>query len=111
MGQLPPDAFDAAQIVCEGITSLTEITNRRGSAVWKVTGPAETVAVKYGTGEGVAVTSRDAEVLYDLERPDDLLAGGSSREVAWVINRWIDAPSTWKRFESVRAGNRSTPGR
>ncbi|MEU5069587.1 hypothetical protein AB0G95_36765 [Streptomyces virginiae] len=106
MGQhppLPPAARAAAEAAC-GPVELTEITDRRGSAVWKATGPdGHAAAVKVGYGDGLPVTTREGEVLRLLRRPD-LLGAGTAAEASWLVTRWLDGPSTYKLFAPYRGG-------
>ena len=44
----PREALAAAEAACGGRVELKELTNRRGSAVWKASGPAGVVAVTPG---------------------------------------------------------------
>ncbi|WP_280665771.1 MULTISPECIES: hypothetical protein [unclassified Kitasatospora] len=79
-----------------GPVELKEITYRRGSAVWKATGPVATVAIKSGYGEGAEITVREAAVL-------DALAGCSATAGSnWYVTDWVDGPSTWEVFRSAR---------
>ncbi|MFE3996786.1 hypothetical protein ACFXPW_34625 [Streptomyces goshikiensis] len=98
----PEEAVEVAERECGGSVQLSEITDRRGSTVWKATGPSGSAAIKSGTGNGVPVTAREAEALHLLDWPDHFLGGSVSKDLAWVVTRWFDAPSTWKMFRPVR---------
>ncbi|PJJ02105.1 hypothetical protein BX264_2435 [Streptomyces sp. 2333.5] len=105
MGEFPgfPTAAVAATEAACGIpVALKEISNRRGAAVWKATGPNGAVAVKAGDGEGAAVTQREAAVLKAIGWPDYLLASGGDEGAAWLVTRWFGGPSTWQAFAPVR---------
>ncbi|MET8980961.1 hypothetical protein ABZX85_35700 [Streptomyces sp. NPDC004539] len=99
----PPEARTAAETACGGVVELKELTNRRGSAVWKATGPVGTVAVKTGYDDAVAVTVREAAMLDAL--PGHEVTAGRYDGGAWLVTPWHDGPSTWKTFTAVRAGD------
>ncbi|MGW2415341.1 hypothetical protein ACWCV5_24565 [Streptomyces tubercidicus] len=107
MGEFPPfpaAARAAGEAVCGAPIELTEISYRRGAAVWKAAGPEGAVAVKVGDDEGAAVTQREAAVLKAIGWPDYLLASGEGEEagVAWLVTRWFTGPSTGQVFAPVR---------
>ncbi|MFJ1751314.1 protein kinase [Kitasatospora sp. NPDC088134] len=105
MGEFPAGAaaaLKAAESLCGPVT-LTAISDRRGSAVWKAGGSEGAVAVKLGTGEAAEVTAREASVLERLPGYD-VLVGRIDGGGVWYVTRWEEGPSTWQRFRSVRAG-------
>ncbi|MFB7945410.1 hypothetical protein ACFC6L_10850 [Kitasatospora phosalacinea] len=95
------EALKAAEALC-GPVALTEISDRRGSAVWKASGPAGAASIKLGTGEAAEVTAREASVLDRL--PGYEVAIGRFDGGVWYVTRWEEGPSTWHQFRSVRAG-------
>jgi serine/threonine protein kinase len=102
MGEFPPGAavaLKAAEEACGPVT-LTEISDRRGSAVWKATGPRGAVSVKIGTGEAVEVTVREAAVLDEL--PGYSVISGRFGGGVWFVTPWLEGPSTWEAFRPVR---------
>jgi serine/threonine protein kinase len=101
----PPEALKAAQEACGGPVELKEITDRRGSAVWKATGPVGVVAVKSGYGDGASVTAREAAVLECLGLPGYETVSGQYDGGSWLVTRWFEGPSTWKIFTPVREGS------
>ncbi|MFF7588158.1 hypothetical protein ACFZCK_11830 [Kitasatospora purpeofusca] len=109
MGEFPPDAaaaLKAAEARC-GPLELEEISDRRGSAVWKASGPQGVVSVKLGTGEAAEVTVREASVLEQL--PKYTVTAGRFDNGVWCVTPWLVGPSTWDVFRPVRkdAGGRS----
>ncbi|MCL6298644.1 hypothetical protein [Streptomyces kronopolitis] len=107
MGEFPPfptPAVASTEAACGTPVELTEISYRRGAAVWKAAGPDGTVAVKAGDGKGAAATQREAAVLKALGWPDYLLASGGDSDVAWLVTHWFAGPSTWQVFAPVRSG-------
>ncbi|MFI1521625.1 protein kinase domain-containing protein [Kitasatospora cineracea] len=99
------EALKAAEALC-GPVALTEISDRRGSAVWKASGPAGAASIKLGTGEAAEVTAREASVLDRL--PGYEVAVGRIDGGVWYVTRWEEGPSTWHQFRSVRAGRDAT---
>lgn len=99
----PAEALKAAEAVC-GAVELTAITDRRGCAVWKAAGPAASVAIKYGRGEGTEATVREARVLGRL--PGRRVTAGRAGEGSWLVTPWLHGPSTWQLFGPVRKGIR-----
>ncbi|SEM69728.1 hypothetical protein [Streptacidiphilus jiangxiensis] len=97
----PAIALAAAEEVCGPVT-LEPVTDRRGSAVWRATGPSGTAAVKAGTQMGADITEREATVLGRL--PGYTVACGRDGDTAWLVTPWWDGPSTWEVFAPVRAG-------
>ncbi|WP_432158036.1 phosphotransferase [Streptomyces sp. bgisy153] len=85
-----------------------QVTNRRGAAVWRVTGPRGAWALKVGTGEGGATVARETTVLQQTHAVVPGLSYGGRAKAgrgpgsAWLITPWLDGPSTWSRFEGVR---------
>ncbi|MFD5393978.1 hypothetical protein ACFWJW_07065 [Streptomyces sp. NPDC127097] len=107
---LPAAAVATAEAACGVPVELTEISYRRGAAVWKAAGPEGAVAVKAGDGEGAAVTRREAGVLDALGWPDYLVASGGDEAGAWLVTRWFNGPSTWEAFAPVRRGTDGKAG-
>ncbi|WP_405003245.1 hypothetical protein OHV13_01655 [Kitasatospora purpeofusca] len=108
MGEFPPDAaaaLKAAEALCGPLT-LEEISDRRGSAVWKAGGPHGAAGIKLGTGEAAEVTAREASVLDRL--PGYAVTVGRFDGGVWYVTPWLVGPSTWDVFRSVRkdAGGR-----
>ncbi|MEU2246138.1 hypothetical protein [Streptomyces sp. NPDC019224] len=99
----PPEAVAAAAAVC-GPVSLTGITERRGTAVWRAVGPLGGAAIKLGYGaEGAEITAREAATLDAL--PDYTVVAGRSGADVWYVTPWLDGPSTWELFRPVRDGS------
>ncbi|MCG7524495.1 hypothetical protein MHW47_08610 [Streptomyces sp. OfavH-34-F] len=99
----PPEAVAAAEALC-GPVSLTGITERRGTAVWKAEGSLSRAAVKVGYGtEGAESTAREAATL-DALPEYTVVTGGSGADV-WYVTPWLDGPSTWGLFGPVREGS------
>lgn len=105
---IPVPAHLAAAAHCGAPITWTEVTDRRGSAVLKATGPAGSAAVKIGRGLGRDITAREAAVLARLD-VDYLIASGLEAAVAWLVTEWLDGPTTWEVFEPVRAGSGGRP--
>jgi hypothetical protein len=101
----PPQARQAAEAACGGRVELERITDRRGSAVWKATGPAGAVAVKAGYGDGAPITGREAAVLDAMGTPGHMVASGHWDGGAWLVTRWFPGPSTSEVFQPVRDGS------
>ncbi|AXG78917.1 protein kinase family protein [Streptomyces paludis] len=105
----PAEARAAAETACGGPVALTEITYRRGAAVWKATGLAgRSVAVKAGYGDVRTVTAREAETLGLL--PGYGVVSGQDEASGWLVTPWLDGPSVWEVFRSVREGAHDRPG-
>ncbi|GES29652.1 hypothetical protein AB0G60_06390 [Streptomyces angustmyceticus] len=109
MGEFPPlpaAAVATAESACGIPVELTEISHRRGAAVWKAAGPDGAVAIKAGSGKGAAVTRREAAVLGAIGWPDYLVDSGEDEDdgVAWLVTRWFRGPSTWHACAPVRSG-------
>ncbi|WP_030299070.1 hypothetical protein [Streptomyces katrae] len=100
---IPAAAQAATAEHCGRDLVLTEVTDRRGSAVWKAAGPEGTAALKVGRGDGVEVTAREAAALAALE-VDYFVGGGVTHGAAWLLTDWLEGPSTWEVFAPVRAG-------
>ncbi|MFJ2440751.1 hypothetical protein ACIOWG_09875 [Streptomyces sp. NPDC087658] len=98
----PRAALKVAESACGGPLEPKEISDRRGSTVWKAAGPDGAVAVKTGSGDGASVTIREAAVLAALDIPGYALGSGRDDGVSWLVTRWLTGPSTWKSFEPVR---------
>ncbi|WP_327673522.1 protein kinase domain-containing protein [Kitasatospora sp. NBC_00458] len=102
MGEFNSDAAEAlkaAEAVC-GPLELKEISNRRGSAVWKATGPRGVASIKLGTGEAAEVTAREASVLDRL--PGYTVTVSRFADGVWYVTPWLAGPSTWDVFRLVR---------
>jgi serine/threonine protein kinase len=105
MGEFTSEACEAlkvAEAIC-GPLELSEISNRRGSAVWKATGPRGSVSIKLGTGEAAEVTAREASVLDQM--PGYTVTVGRFAGGVWYVTPWLTGPSTWKVFRPLRKGN------
>ncbi|MFI6626470.1 hypothetical protein [Streptomyces sp. NPDC050528] len=100
----PREALAAAEAACGGTVELKELTNRRGSAVWKVIGPAGTAAVKIGYDDGAVVTLREAAALAAMDHSVYGAVSGSYDGGSWLVTPWFSGPSTWKVFTPVREG-------
>ncbi|MFJ6771592.1 hypothetical protein ACIQOV_11600 [Kitasatospora sp. NPDC091257] len=96
------EALKAAEAVC-GPLELAEISNRRGSAVWKATGPRGVASIKLGTGEAAEVTAREASVLDQL--PGYTVTSGRFADGVWYVTPWLAGPSTWQVFRPLRKGD------
>ncbi|WP_234435092.1 MULTISPECIES: serine/threonine-protein kinase [Streptomyces] len=94
-------ALKAAETIC-GPLELEEVSNRRGSAVWKATGPRGIASIKLGTGEAAEVTAREASVLDQL--PGYTVTVGRFDGGIWFVTPWLVGPSTWQVFRPVRKG-------
>ncbi|MFD7547386.1 hypothetical protein [Streptomyces sp. NPDC059816] len=103
----PPEAVKAAEAVC-GPVELKQVTDRRGSAVWKATGSAAAVAIKLGTAEAAEATMREASVLEQL--PGYTVTVGHTREVVWFVSPWLVGRSTWEMFRVAREDAAGRPG-
>ncbi|MEK2490277.1 hypothetical protein WN990_11990 [Kitasatospora purpeofusca] len=102
MGEFPAGAavaLKAAEEVC-GLVELEEISDRRGSAVWKASGPQGVVSIKLGTGEAAEVTAREASVLDQLS--EYTVTTGRFDDGVWYVTPWLAGPSTWEVFRPVR---------
>ncbi|MDH6135141.1 hypothetical protein P3T37_004551 [Kitasatospora sp. MAA4] len=97
----PPEAVKAAEAVC-GPVELKEITDRRGSAVWKATGPMAAVAIKLGIGEAAEVTAREASVLDQL--PGYTVTADRAGDAVWFVTPWLVGRSTWEVSRTSREG-------
>ncbi|MFK0193318.1 protein kinase [Kitasatospora sp. NPDC090308] len=95
------EALKAAEALCGPVT-LTEISDRRGSAVWKAGGPDGAASIKLGTGEAAEVTAREASVL-DRLPGYEVASGRIGDGGVWYVTPWEEGPSTWQQFRSVRA--------
>ncbi|MFF9013427.1 hypothetical protein ACF09C_10740 [Streptomyces sp. NPDC014870] len=84
------------------------VSSRRGSTVWKGTGPAASVALKAGQDEGAPITSRETTVAEHMPGHSPLIASGSTRTTSWLITPWHDGPSTWDVFHTVRTTHQGT---
>ncbi|MEU8923136.1 hypothetical protein AB0D10_19680 [Kitasatospora sp. NPDC048545] len=95
------EALKAAEAVC-GPVALEQISDRRGSAVWKATGPRGIASIKLGTGEAAEVTAREASVLDQL--PGYTVTAGRFDNGVWLVTPWLVGPSTWQVFRPLRRG-------
>ncbi|MFB7473480.1 hypothetical protein [Kitasatospora sp. NPDC056184] len=91
-------ALKAAEAAC-GPVELEEISDRRGSAVWKASGPRGAVSIKLGTGEAAEVTAREASVLDQL--PGYTVTAGRFDHGVWYVTPWLAGPSTWDVFRPL----------
>ncbi|WP_307527976.1 hypothetical protein [Streptomyces umbrinus] len=78
------------------------ISSRRGSAAWKGVGPATSIALKAGQGEGDPITSREIAVAERMPGHSPLIASGRTETTSWLITPWHDGPSTWDVLHTVR---------
>ncbi|MFF3004562.1 hypothetical protein ACFVTF_17340 [Kitasatospora sp. NPDC057940] len=104
MGEFAPEAAEAlkvAEAAC-GQLELEEISSRRGSSVWKATGPRGIASIKVGTGGTAEVTAREASVLDQL--PGYTVTAGRFDGGVWFVTPWLAGPSTWQVFRPVRKG-------
>ncbi|MFF0292392.1 hypothetical protein ACFYST_02575 [Kitasatospora sp. NPDC004614] len=106
MGKFPAEAREAvkaAKALCGGPVALAEITDRRGSAVWKATGPHGAVSIKLGTGDAAEVTAREASVLDQL--PAYSVTAGRYADGVWLVTPWLAGEPTWLVFRPFRKGD------
>ncbi|MFD7409896.1 hypothetical protein ACFV7R_46670 [Streptomyces sp. NPDC059866] len=102
---LPAEGRAAAEELCGEGPKLKLISDRRGSAVWQVTGPRRSAALKVGAGpEGTVITARETAVLTAVDCRGALLAHGRMEGEAWMLTPWYEGPSTWEALRSVRDG-------
>ncbi|MFE4973634.1 hypothetical protein ACFRAR_16165 [Kitasatospora sp. NPDC056651] len=104
MGEFPAEAREAvkaATAICGPLT-LAPVSDRRGSAVWKATGPHGAASIKLGTGEAAEVTAREASVLDQL--PGYTVTAGRFADGVWYVTPWLSGPSTWQVFRPLRKG-------
>ncbi|MFG2978738.1 hypothetical protein ACGFYY_37850 [Streptomyces sp. NPDC048331] len=99
---IPAAAQAATAAHCGRDLVLTEVTDRRGSTVWKAAGPKGTAALKVGRSEGFDTTAREAAVLEALKM-DYFVGGGVTHSASWLLTDWLEGPSTWQVFAPVRA--------
>ncbi|MFJ2781919.1 protein kinase [Kitasatospora sp. NPDC087315] len=109
MGEFTSEAAEAlkAAEAVYGPLELEEISNRRGSAVWKATGPQGVASIKLGTGEAAEVTAREASVLDRL--PGYTVTAGRFDNGVWYVTPWLAGPSTWDVFRPMRKGDGGRP--
>ncbi|MYX39068.1 MULTISPECIES: hypothetical protein [unclassified Streptomyces] len=101
---IPVHARIAAEATCGDGTELEAISDRRGCAVWKATGPLRTAAVKWGSGpEGTVIAAREAVALSAMG-PGRVVAYGRGDASVWMITDWYDGPSTREALAGVRYG-------
>lgn len=106
---VPGEAEAAVRAMCGGMASFRLVTDRRGTALLKATGPGAALALKIGAGQEAAVViAREASVL-DALGHGRLLGCGRDDTAAWMITPWYDGPSTWEALSEVRAGRGSLP--
>ncbi|MGP4089111.1 hypothetical protein [Streptomyces sp. KR55] len=102
---LPSEVHAVLEKECGEGARLDPISDRRGCAVWRVTGPARTAALKVGIGpEGTVITAREGAVLAAMGARDGLLHAGRAESLAWMLTPWHEGPSTWQALQGVRAG-------
>ncbi|WP_037642057.1 hypothetical protein [Streptomyces exfoliatus] len=106
--RIPCEAVASAECHCGRPVRWDPISSRRGSAVWKGTGPAASVALKAGQGEGALITSREITVAKRMPGHSPLIASGRTETVSWLITPWHDGPSTWDVFRAVRTTHQGT---
>ncbi|MEU3408914.1 hypothetical protein ABZ766_33895 [Streptomyces sp. NPDC006670] len=100
---IPAAAQTAATEHCGRDLVLTEVTDRRGSTVWKAAGHKGTAALKVGRGDGADISAREAAALVAL-KADYFVGGGVTHGTAWLLTDWLEGPSTWEVFAPIRAG-------
>ncbi|MGW4384825.1 protein kinase domain-containing protein [Kitasatospora sp. NPDC004531] len=111
MGTFPaeaPEAVKAAKALCDAPMALAPISDRRGSAVWKATGPDGVASIKLGTGEAAEVTAREASVLDQL--PGYTVTADRYADGVWLVTPWLAGKSTWGRFQPFRKGDGGRDG-
>jgi hypothetical protein len=103
---LPAEVRAAVDATCGKGADLKLVTDRRGCAVWKATGPVRAAAVKVGTGlEGKPITARETGALTAIGPGDAVLAHGRREDAAWMVTPWHDGPSTWDALRGIRHGS------
>ncbi|MEV0318152.1 hypothetical protein ACIBKX_07800 [Streptomyces sp. NPDC050658] len=101
----PAEARVAAEAACGSDLLLKLISDRRGSAVWRVSGSERVAALKVGSGpEGAAITARETTVLERMRIHGTLLSRGRGHEMAWMLRPWYEGPSSWEAMRSARTG-------
>ncbi|MFF3909791.1 hypothetical protein ACFYZJ_28310 [Streptomyces sp. NPDC001848] len=103
---LPAEARAAVKATCGDGAELELVTDRRGCAVWKATGPVRSAAVKVGPGlEGAVIAARETAALAAMGPDGAVLARGHREGVAWLLTPWHHGPSTWEALRAVRDGS------
>jgi len=97
----PEQGLQAAEVLC-GRPYLELVTDRRGTCMWKATGPLGSARIKTGYDTAVETTLREAAVMAAL--PGYTVVSGVSGDVAWLVSPWLEGPSTWEVFQPVRDG-------
>jgi len=95
--------LNAARASCGSPLELARITDRRGSAVWKATGPHGAASIKLGTGDAAETTAREASVLDQL--PGYTVTAGRFDDGVWLVTPWLTGTSTWHAFQPLRKGD------
>ncbi|MFG3101890.1 hypothetical protein ACGFZL_15430 [Streptomyces sp. NPDC048182] len=106
--RIPSEATAFVESHCGRPVVWEIVSSRRGSTVWRGTGPAASVALKAGRDEGALITSREITVAEHMPGHSPLIASGSTRTTSWLINPWHDGPSTWDVFHTVRTTHQGT---
>ncbi|MFD3453318.1 hypothetical protein ACFWVC_14180 [Streptomyces sp. NPDC058691] len=102
---IPLEARIAAEATCGDGTELEPVSDRRGCAVWKATGPVRTAAVKYGReAEGTVIVLRESAAVTGIRGDAAVVAQGRSTGGAWLVTDWHDGPSTGQLLAGVRGG-------
>ncbi|SNT44507.1 protein kinase family protein [Actinacidiphila glaucinigra] len=102
---IPLEARIAADATCGDATVLEPVTDRRGCAVWKATGPLRSAAVKCGAGpEGTVIVLRESAAVAGILGGSAVMAQGRNPGEAWMITAWHDGPSTSQLLAGVRDG-------
>ncbi|MFD4143074.1 hypothetical protein [Streptomyces sp. NPDC058572] len=87
-----------------GPLTVEPVTDRHGSAVWKACGTHGTAAIKAGSGDGAAVTVREARAIDRIGLPGYETVHGDAKDGSWLVTLWFDGPSTRTLFQPVRQG-------
>ncbi|MFJ5551208.1 hypothetical protein [Streptomyces sp. NPDC093225] len=101
---IPTAATVAVAAQCGSGLTLTAVTDRRGSVVWKAVGRRGAAALKVGRGPGYPITAREAAALRAL-KVDYLPGGGVTADAAWLLTAWLSGPTTYELFAPVRASS------
>ncbi|MFF9503465.1 hypothetical protein [Streptomyces sp. NPDC014656] len=106
--RIPREALASVESHCGRPVLWEIVSSRRGATVWKGTGPAASVALKAGQGEGAPITAREITVAESMPGHSPLIASGRTGIASWLITPWHDGPSTWDAFRTVRITHQGT---